>query len=847
MYTLYLSSQGKTQKEIQLKSGDIVTIGRKEDNKLVIPAPMVSGYHARIELKGDIAYLTDLGSTNGTFVNGRRLEKDAPHALKETDKVVFAADNNFGLHIGLPTSMIGGFQSGPESGESDAGGEGLRTQVMRKKTITIGRAEDCDIVLDSLRISRKHAKLEQTPNGVMVTDLGSKNGTFINGKRIETPTLLQPKDRLEIGPYKLSLDKDMREDMRTTGHAIVAEGIQKVYGKTKSGEDIVGLQTMSMKIPAKEFVALMGPSGCGKSTLMKCLNGDNPATHGKVAIHGYELEKNFQYLKRYIGYVPQDDIVHRELSVDKTLYYAAKLRLEADVNDLEIWRKIEEVLSKLNINDPKIRGNKVKELSGGQRKRVSIAVELLSEPSILFLDEPTSPLDPETIEEFLNSIRKLVNDGMTVVMVTHKPEDLNYVDKVIFLSAKGYLTYYGEKGDFLKYFDKKSIIEVYSLLSSKENGMKWNQIWNAKNAESTGTYSPEQLPGRKTGSLMRQYWWLCRRYFNIKINDKGNMFLLLAQPFIIAGLIGFIFEKLQLGVLFMMAISAVWFGVSNAAKEIVEEQAIYKRERMFNMSIFTYLFSKVTVLAIIAMVQTLIFTTIVYFCYQGREYNIDGTKYLIELHNYPMVTGFMFYLSLSATLIGLLLSAVFDNTEKVMTVVPIALIPQIMLAGVVANIDNSVKEGLSYLTLGRWGTEGFSRIQDENTTLMRRDTTYKFGSTDIEDTSSVKASVMLPAVVLHDTSFVKEISMRPKVSTPLGTQEIKIDTSFQMDFKNLPTDSVTDKPTAALPLLKFYGEDCPDCRLQWFNSFQKNLLVITILNLIIFAGIFVSLKRKDSI
>ena len=144
----------------------------------------------------------------------------------------------------------------------------------------------------------------------------------------------------------------------------------------------------------------MGPSGCGKSTLLRALNGDFPATEGKVYIHDMELYGNYDYLKRLIGYVPQDDIVHKELSVENSLYYAAKLRLSSDVSKEDIWFKINEVLTNLNINDSEIRKRKVKDLSGGQRKRVSIAVELLTDPSILFLDEPTSPLDPKLLKIF---------------------------------------------------------------------------------------------------------------------------------------------------------------------------------------------------------------------------------------------------------------------------------------------------------------------------------------------------------------------------------------------------------------------------------------------------------------
>jgi ABC-type multidrug transport system ATPase subunit len=858
--SLAFYQRGKIVRELSLAPNSPLTIGRREDNGLVLADPRTSGRHAEIEFRDGGLWLTDVGSTNGTSLNGVRLGPREPVRMNPGDQVNFPGDEQFALvatHLPEmpaapvapapppPSATAAPSGKDPHSGPSgdSHGPKSLQDWLERKNVVTIGRSEECDIVLDSLRVSRQHAQVEKTPQGIRVTDLGSKNGTFINQKLVTAPVLLQANDRLEIGPYLFVLQQKAVVDLRRQGYAIRAHSITKVYGRNDNGEEIVGLQPMTLKVPAQEFVALMGPSGCGKSTLLKCLNGDNPATKGEVLIHGHNLAEDFSYLKRYIGYVPQDDIVHRDLSVDKTLYYAAKLRLDADVSEEDIWKKIEEVLSKLNINDPKIRGNKVRELSGGQRKRVSIAVELLSEPSILFLDEPTSPLDPETIEEFLNSIRKLVDTGMTVIMVTHKPEDLNYVDKVIFLSTKGYMTYYGDKDDFLAHFNKKNIIEVYSLLSKKENGIEWNQRWRSIHTEEPSqVISPEKLPDRKEGSLLRQFWWLCRRYLNIKLNDQGNMALLLAQPVIIAILIGFIFDKLQLGVLFMMAISAVWFGVSNAAKEIVEEQAIYKRERMFNMSIFTYLFSKISILAIIAFVQVVLFVGIVYAFYHfnAATYTSNGSEFLIELRSFWPNVGFMFYLSISATMIGLLLSSLFSNTEKVMTVVPIALIPQIMLAGVLASIDNPIKEGLSYLTLGRWGTEGFCRLQDGHTDAYIYDRVYRFGSDEVEEEKRELASIFMQSAARHDTTVSLVFEVKHPITGDTEKQRKEI------ELKNQPKNELEFRPTEALPNLKFYGEESK-CTLQWFDSLSLNLLAISLLNLGIFIGIYRSLKQKDSL
>ena len=456
----------------------------------------------------------------------------------------------------------------------------------------------------------------------------------------------------------------------------------------------------------------MGPSGCGKSTLLKALNGDSPSTSGTVYIHGLSLRENYNLLKQKIGYVPQDDTIHYELSVEETLYMAAKLRLPDDTSDDKIKLRIVEVLASLNFDDD-VRRKKVGGLSGGQRKRICIAVELLSSPTILFLDEPTSPLDPETIEEFLISLKKLAQNGTTIVMVTHKPEDLNYADQVIFMAAKGYFVYYGPKAGLTEKFNADHIIKVYTKCGDKEKGKdkeenkEWhkafvNQYYIKPAERIIPVPAGKNISIEKQKSLLLQFYWLSKRYLKIKINDRENLVLLLAQPLIIAGLICFIFHSVSISVMMLVAISAIWFGVSNSSKEIVAEFAVYKRERMFNLNINTYILSKWFILSLIALVQVVIFMAIIHIRFRNGHL----------LGNFEENIVFMFFIASSATLFGLLLSAYFNTTEKVLTVVPIALMPQIMLAGVVEKLTSVKIDVLSYLTLGRWGTEGLSRIQN---------------------------------------------------------------------------------------------------------------------------------------
>jgi ABC-type multidrug transport system ATPase subunit len=467
----------------------------------------------------------------------------------------------------------------------------------------------------------------------------------------------------------------------------------------------MGLHKTTLEIPRGSLVAVLGPSGCGKSTLLKALNGDSPATSGKVWLNGLELnEDNIDFIKTHIGYVPQDDIIHNELTVESSLMYAAHLRL-MDFSIAEKRNKVNEVLRTLNIED--IRKKRIKKISGGQRKRVAIAMEILTDPSILFLDEPTSPLDPQTIEEFLKILQNLARNGTTVLMVTHKPEDLFYMDKAIFMSVGGNICFYGNADEYLSYFGVKNAIEVYSMLS-EEKSKPWILKYNKELRNERIEIPSLKKPTVEEPNYFFQFFWLTIRNMNIKINDLGSFLIMIGQAPIIALLLCFIFDSISQVVPFFMSISAVWFGVNNASREIVVEQFIYKRERMFNLGIFSYLFSKITVLGIIALIQAVLFTAIMFYRYKTGFVNYQG----LELTNPIGVISWMTFLTLISTMMGLLISSSFSNTDKVMSFVPIVLIPQIMLAGVIVKIKYTSIELLSYLTLSRWGTTGFAKIQE---------------------------------------------------------------------------------------------------------------------------------------
>jgi len=783
-------SDGKLLVKFAFVSGQPteVVVGRSSSAQICLNNNVISSQHAQLIFDANNnLFVIDMNSSNGTYINDRRIESGVPYQVRPTDKLYFSGPSGVELVFNPDNFEMANNQrstSAKNTGDNNFSTTNILEKFNSKNLLTVGRNTECDVFLGHQSISRNHATIQKKGNNeFIITDLGSLNGTYVNGRRVNGSMKVVQDDIIIIGRFQLSLSgkiKDLTQEV-----AIRTERIIKQFDNGK-----IGLHECSFEIPSKSLMAVMGPSGCGKSTLLKALNGDSPPSSGQVFISGLELNANYDYLKTQIGYVPQDDIVHRELTVEQSLFYAAKLRLEQS-DSASIQQKIEQVLKDLNIEH--IRHNLVGKISGGQRKRVSIAVEILTDPLILFLDEPTSPLDPQTIEEFLEILRNLSNKGTTVIMVTHKPEDLNYMDSVIFMAEGGYKVYQGNTSGYLQHFQVDDTIKVYAQLALP-HATKWINNHKQNHPELGAMQTPKEKQNSRHANFFHQYWWLTIRYFNIKLNDRLNTLVMVGQAPIIAGLICLIFKDITSAVPFLLSVSAVWFGANNAAREIVGEAPIFKRERMFNQGIMAYMLSKITVLGTFAAIQSLLFTLIIAsnFSNVDPSWNAPAQSFL-----------WMLFVSLAASMMGLFLSAIVSTTEKVMTLVPIALIPQIMLAGVVAKITSPIVEILSYITLSRWGNEGFCILQE-----------------------NVKVEVpVLKISPAKEPNMTADVSDAPQVFTTKWESQSAIEQLKACFHDNYE---------------KLFGD-------QWAFSMNLDLLAIGSLLLLFFIGIYVALKRKDSI
>ena len=414
---------------------------------VVASGATVSRRHARVRAHGaDRWCIEDLGSTNGVFVNGRRI--DGAHPLEDGDLI----------GLGIDTGHLR-FQ--------EHGGPAGVVLLPPQPQWVIGRAGDCDIPLPfEPTVSSRHAILQVQRGVLRLTDNASLNGTWVNGRAIRTCPLT-PADTVAVGPgrFRFALDEDgsLRVFRPGDGQGVGLECV----GLGRDGAHGQPLCTdITLAIEAGEFVGILGPSGAGKTTLLEALVGVTRPDRGAVLVNGAPLATARAMLRNDIGYVPQDDILHPELTVARSLACTALLRLPRDLGDERRAALVDTTIATLGLE--RVRDRPIHQLSGGQRKRVSIGAELLVRPGVLFLDEPTAGLDPGVEERLMRHFRSMADHGTTVVLTTHLLASLDLLDKVAIL-ARGRLVYFGPPAEAPAFFACPSMTRIFDLLGDEEH------------------------------------------------------------------------------------------------------------------------------------------------------------------------------------------------------------------------------------------------------------------------------------------------------------------------------------------------------------------------------------------
>ncbi|MDT3438765.1 MULTISPECIES: FHA domain-containing protein [unclassified Pseudofrankia] len=598
--------------------------------------------------------------------------------------------------------------------------ERSKTYPLRQGTMTIGRGRDNDIVITDLLASRHHAQLSVRGGNVELVDLDSANGSFLNGRRVNRGPVRQG-EVIAVGHHVFQLEGNLLVEYVDSGDVSFEADDLNVWAPG-GGKQL--MHDMTFRLPGRALLGVVGPSGAGKSTLLNALTGFRPADKGTVRYAGRDLYDEYDELRRRIGYVPQDDILHTSLTVRKALELGAELRFPPDVTPKERSARIDEVLGELGLTQHA--NTVVSRLSGGQRKRTSVALELLTRPTLLYLDEPTSGLDPGMDLNVMESLRTLADDGRTVIVVTHSVLQLDLCDYVLVLAPGGYVAYFGPPGDALTFFGESNYPRVFRGLEATpgpESAAKFRQsrhyVPSAVTAPSARP-APEELPSIRQQSVGKQLVTLSRRTFAVIASDKGYLRLAIAFPFVLGVIpraIGGGFadtgDKFSPNsdaptIFLIMVLCACFMGMSNSVREIVKEREIFRRERAIGLSRSAYVGSKVLVLIVITVLQSIPFTVIALAGRTPPDPLLLGNS-LLECMLAVFVVGF------ASGMIGLTISALVDNADKTMPLLVIVTMIQLVFsAGIVPVSGKPGLQQVAVISPARWGFAAMAADADFN-------------------------------------------------------------------------------------------------------------------------------------
>lgn len=733
-------------------------VGRTPDADLPVLDLTCSRRQFRIVRSGNEYILEPESAKNPTSLNGQELTQ--PAALTHGAEIR-AGNSRFRFLMEPPqesrvsrVATIAPTIMGQLSTSGTSHAAEVREAIPLTGTHTLGRdPRQVDLLLRHPHVSRAHARIELVaPDDATITDLGSANGTFLNGKRVTGRIRLDPGDRIDIGPYSLTftgqaLEPTTRED----NVELVGRGLSRSVRDRTTGEPRSLLDKIDLVIRPREFVCLLGPSGSGKSTLLGALSARAPAD-GAVLLNGRDLYAGFEMLKRDLVVVPQRDALYETLTVGQMLNYTAALRLPPDTDAGEREEHVARMLKTVGLVPQ--RHTLIRHLSGGQMKRTSLANELLSGPSLLFLDEVTSGLDEQTDREMMNLFRSLADAGKTVVCITHSLANVERTcHLVVILAGGGRLAFVGTPSEALKYFDIDRLGDVYERLASR-SPEEWQSRFRASEyygryvrermPDSGGSLAELTMPQRGRGGVrefVRQAALLTRRAVAILRGDLAMLSAMAGQALLVAFLLILVFgdlsvpehadnEGLKITVmigdfalpeppghharqtvtlLFLLNLSCLWFGCNAAAKALVAERVIYSRERAVCLRNDGYLLSKLVVLAGVSGLQSMVLFAIVWsYCAPPG----DGLAVAMVLLG---VTA-------TGTALGLAISAASPTEDSAVSLIPMCLIPQIILADALVRL-NGFAEWLGRLfTSAYWGQRALiAQIPEETAELAGHD------------------------------------------------------------------------------------------------------------------------------
>lgn len=598
------------------------------------------------------------------------------------------------------------------------------------------------------------------------------NGQLTEGNRVYFLTHGSSIRNPLVAPiYYSDITGKFYSDTSTAEISYQVKSIEFKFDKKK-----YGLHELNLNERSGNLIGIMGASGAGKSTLLSILNGTTPPTSGEVLINGLDIHHQKDELEGIIGHISQDDLLIEDLTVFQNLYYNTKLCYDK-LSEKDILKKVIDLLKTIGlyeIKDLKVGSPLNKKISGGQRKRLNIALELIREPSVLFVDEPTSGLSSRDSENIMDLLKELTQKGKLVFVVIHQPSSdiFKMFDNLLILDTGGYPIYYGNPIDAVIYFKEAmnhvgsnesecgvcgnvnpeqifniietKVVDEYGQITSnrKISPVKWSQIFHEKLA--AGLKEQAHKPGvsdKPKGNYKIPAKWNQFKVFTLrdslsKLANKQYMLINFLEAPLLAFVLAYLvkFYSIESGqdatylfkynenipaFLFMSVVVALFMGLTVAAEEIISDRKILKREAFLNLSRFSYLNSKLLILFSISAVQTLTFVLI-----GNLVLGVKG-MYL----DYWLI---LFTTSCFANVLGLNISAAFDSVKAIYIFIPIILIPQLLLSGVIVKFDKlnptlSSQTNVPWageLMTSRWAFEALATNQFINNDFEKEFYTY---------------------------------------------------------------------------------------------------------------------------